>query len=67
MTLVHYEDENTRYIDIGPVNKVINMLCCWFDNPDGQEFKRCAAFLPALCCKFVDASRPTLRMCTALA
>jgi cycloartenol synthase len=22
MTHIHYEDENTRYVDIGPVNKV---------------------------------------------
>ncbi len=28
------EDENTNYIDIGPVNKVINFLCIWFDDPD---------------------------------
>lgn len=27
---VRYEDENTRYIDIGPVNKVINMLVRYF-------------------------------------
>ena len=33
MKHVHYEDENTRYIDIGPVNKVMNMLCCWFEDP----------------------------------
>lgn len=25
---IHYKDENTRYICIGPVNKVLNMLCC---------------------------------------
>ncbi|CDF35754.1 cycloartenol synthase [Chondrus crispus] len=29
------EDENTNYICIGPVNKVINFLCRWFDDPDG--------------------------------
>ena len=28
------------YVDIGPVNKVINMLCCWFEDPDGEAFKR---------------------------
>jgi cycloartenol synthase len=22
-----------RYVDIGPVNKVVNMLCCWFEDP----------------------------------
>lgn len=36
MEHIHYEDENTRYIDIGPVNKVLNMLCCWFENPEGS-------------------------------
>jgi len=40
MKHIHYEDENTRYVDIGPVNKVINMLCCWFEDPDGESFKR---------------------------
>lgn len=40
MKLIKYEDESTNYIDIGPVNKVINMLCCWLHEPEGQEFKR---------------------------
>ncbi|WIA35779.1 hypothetical protein OEZ86_004168 [Tetradesmus obliquus] len=40
MTHIHYEDENTRYVDIGPVNKVINMLCCWFEDPDSLAFKK---------------------------
>ncbi|KAF6266299.1 cycloartenol synthase [Scenedesmus sp. NREL 46B-D3] len=40
MAHIHYEDENTRYIDIGPVNKVINMLCCWFEDPDSLAFKK---------------------------
>ncbi|KAK9909494.1 hypothetical protein WJX75_003160 [Coccomyxa subellipsoidea] len=40
MRHVHYEDENTRYVCIGPVNKVINMLCCWLENPDSEAFKR---------------------------
>jgi len=26
---IRYEDEQTKYIDIGPVNKVVNMLCVW--------------------------------------
>ncbi len=25
---------------IGPVNKTINMLACWFEDPDGDAFKR---------------------------
>jgi cycloartenol synthase len=40
MKHIHYEDDNTRYVDIGPVNKVINMLCCWFEDPDGLPFKK---------------------------
>jgi hypothetical protein len=34
------QDENTRYVDIGPVNKVINMLACWLEDPNGEAFKR---------------------------
>jgi cycloartenol synthase len=37
---VHYEDENTRYICIGPVNKVLNMLCCWVEDSNSEAFKR---------------------------
>lgn len=40
MKHIHYEDENTRYIDIGPVNKVLNMLCCWFEDPGSEAFRR---------------------------
>ncbi|XP_057869659.2 cycloartenol synthase 2 [Cryptomeria japonica] len=40
MKHVHYEDENTRYICIGPVNKVLNMLCCWVEDPNSEAFKR---------------------------
>ncbi|WCJ34666.1 Cycloartenol synthase [Euphorbia peplus] len=36
---IHYEDENTRYVCIGPVNKVLNMLCCWVDDPNSEAFK----------------------------
>ncbi|KAG0473961.1 hypothetical protein HPP92_015818 [Vanilla planifolia] len=39
MLHIHYEDENTRYICIGPVNKVINMLCCWVEDPNSEAFK----------------------------
>ncbi|XP_049404064.1 cycloartenol synthase 2-like [Solanum stenotomum] len=39
MEHIHYEDENTNYICIGPVNKVLNMLCCWVEDPDSQAIK----------------------------
>lgn len=45
MKLMKYEDESTNYIDIGPVNKAINMLCCWLHDPEGVEFRRCVASL----------------------
>lgn len=37
LELVRSEDENTNHIDIGPVNKTINFLCCWFDDPHSRE------------------------------
>eukprot|EP00198_Chlamydomonas_reinhardtii_P000539 XP_001689874.1 cycloartenol synthase [Chlamydomonas reinhardtii] len=40
MKHIHYEDENTRYVDIGPVNKVINMLACWLEEPGGKAFQK---------------------------
>ncbi|KAM4113425.1 hypothetical protein ACJW30_05G219400 [Castanea mollissima] len=39
MLNIHYEDENTWYICIGPVNKVMNMLCCWVEDPNSEAFK----------------------------
>ncbi|KAF0925109.1 hypothetical protein E2562_015392 [Oryza meyeriana var. granulata] len=39
MQHIHYEDENTRYICIGPVNKVLNMLACWIEDPNSEAFK----------------------------
>eukprot|EP00177_Eucheuma_denticulatum_P001476 GFKZ01002649.1.p1 GENE.GFKZ01002649.1~~GFKZ01002649.1.p1 ORF type:complete len:735 (+),score=83.88 GFKZ01002649.1:52-2256(+) len=37
LALVRNEDENTNHIDIGPVNKVINFLCIWFDDPRSER------------------------------
>ncbi|KAJ7973671.1 Terpene cyclase/mutase family member [Quillaja saponaria] len=39
MQHIHYEDQNTNYICIGPVNKVLNMVCCWVEDPNSQAFK----------------------------
>ncbi|CAI8594606.1 unnamed protein product [Vicia faba] len=36
---IHYEDQNTNYICLGPVNKVLNMICCWLENPNSEAFK----------------------------
>ncbi|CAA3021836.1 cycloartenol synthase 2-like isoform X2 [Olea europaea var. sylvestris] len=39
MQHIHYEDENTHYVCLGPVNKVLNMLCCWVDDPNSMVVK----------------------------
>ncbi|KAL3700609.1 hypothetical protein R1sor_018631 [Riccia sorocarpa] len=40
MKHIHYEDENTRYICIGPVNKALNMLSVFVEDPNSEAFKR---------------------------
>jgi len=38
---IEAEDRQTNYIDIGPVNKALNMLCVWVERgSDSEEFKR---------------------------
>ncbi|KFK33925.1 hypothetical protein AALP_AA5G078800 [Arabis alpina] len=39
MQHIHYEDQTSHYICLGPVNKVLNMVCCWLDDPDSKAFK----------------------------
>jgi hypothetical protein len=39
MQLVHYEDDNTRCICIGLVNKVLNMLAFWIEDPNSGALK----------------------------
>ncbi|XP_031504057.1 cycloartenol synthase-like isoform X2 [Nymphaea colorata] len=39
MQHIHYEDENTHYVCIGAVNKVLNMLCCWVEDRNSEAFK----------------------------
>ncbi|VFQ61165.1 unnamed protein product [Cuscuta campestris] len=46
MKHIHYEDENSRYITIGCVEKVLCMLACWADNPNGDYFKKHLARIP---------------------
>ncbi|KAI3447283.1 hypothetical protein Pfo_003948 [Paulownia fortunei] len=40
MKHIQYEDVNTNYLCIGPVNKALNMLCCWIDDPNSMAIKR---------------------------
>ncbi|CAH9068562.1 unnamed protein product [Cuscuta europaea] len=43
---IHYEDENSRYITIGCVEKVLCMLACWVEDPNGEYFKKHLARIP---------------------
>ncbi|KAL8125225.1 beta-amyrin synthase 1-like [Apium graveolens] len=46
MKHIHYEDENSRYITIGCVEKVLCMLACWVEDPDGDYYKKHLARVP---------------------
>ncbi|KAL9663892.1 hypothetical protein QQ045_019286 [Rhodiola kirilowii] len=46
MKHIHYEDENSRYITIGCVDKVLFMLACWDEDPNGDYFKKHLARIP---------------------
>ncbi|TVU33478.1 hypothetical protein EJB05_25299, partial [Eragrostis curvula] len=46
MEHIHYEDENTQYICICSVNKALNMVCCWAEDPNSDAFKRHLARIP---------------------
>ncbi|XP_062174156.1 beta-amyrin synthase-like [Alnus glutinosa] len=46
MKHIHYEDENSRYITIGSVEKVLCMLACWVEDPNGDYFKKHIARIP---------------------
>nr|UTU07506.1 oxidosqualene cyclase 2 [Ailanthus altissimus] len=40
MKIIHYEDQSSRYITIGSVEKPLCMLACWVEDPDGVAFKK---------------------------
>ncbi|XP_031402856.1 beta-amyrin synthase-like [Punica granatum] len=46
MKHIHYEDENSRYIAIGCVEKVLCILACWVEDPNGDYFKKHLARIP---------------------
>ena len=42
---IHAEDKQTNYVDIGPVNKSLNMLSVWVDaKSKGENPNKCEAF-----------------------
>ncbi|KAF2321470.1 hypothetical protein GH714_000014 [Hevea brasiliensis] len=40
MIHLHYEDEISRYITIGCIEKPLFMLACWIEDPNGVYFKK---------------------------
>ncbi|XP_010245746.1 PREDICTED: beta-amyrin synthase-like [Nelumbo nucifera] len=46
MKHIHYEDENSRYITTGCIEKVLHMLACWVEDPNGDAFKHHLARIP---------------------
>ncbi|CAL0326204.1 unnamed protein product [Lupinus luteus] len=46
MNHIHYEDENSRYITNGIMEKILCMLCCWVEDPNGVAFKKHLARIP---------------------
>nr|WJJ60806.1 lupeol synthase [Astragalus membranaceus var. membranaceus] len=43
---VRYEDENSRYLCIGSVEKVLCLIARWVDNPDSEAYKLHLARIP---------------------
>ncbi|KAM0836062.1 hypothetical protein ACQ4PT_062536 [Festuca glaucescens] len=39
MKHIQYEDETTQYICIAPLNKTLNMICRWVEDPNSEAFK----------------------------
>ncbi|KAF8413574.1 hypothetical protein HHK36_001565 [Tetracentron sinense] len=39
MKQIHYEDETSRYYSIGGVEKVLNMISVWVEDPNSDAFK----------------------------
>ncbi|WCJ36159.1 Cycloartenol synthase [Euphorbia peplus] len=39
MQHIHYEDETSYYVCLGPINKMLNMLCCWVEDKNSEAFK----------------------------
>ncbi|EPS60486.1 beta-amyrin synthase, partial [Genlisea aurea] len=46
MKHIHYEDESSRYITIGSVEKSLCMLACWVEDPDGDCVQKHLARIP---------------------
>ncbi|KAK9930801.1 hypothetical protein M0R45_018111 [Rubus argutus] len=43
---IHYEDENSRYLCIGSVEKVLCLIACWVEDPNSEAYKLHLARIP---------------------
>lgn len=46
MEHIHYEDESSRYLCIGCVEKVLCLIACWVEDPNSEAYKRHLARIP---------------------
>ncbi|KAL6985041.1 lupeol synthase [Sarracenia purpurea var. burkii] len=46
MEHVHYEEENSRYLCIGGVEKLLCMIACYVEDPNSEAYKRHLARIP---------------------
>ncbi|PSS20732.1 Lupeol synthase [Actinidia chinensis var. chinensis] len=46
MEHIHYEDENSRYLCIGCVEKVLCLIACYVEDPNSEAYKRHLARIP---------------------
>ncbi|GJR62507.1 lupeol synthase [Tanacetum coccineum] len=46
MEHVHYEDQSSRYLCIGCVEKVLCLIATWVEDPNGDAYKRHLARIP---------------------
>ncbi|WRX26499.1 Squalene cyclase [Theobroma cacao] len=44
--LIHYEDENTRYITQGSIQRVLHMMACWAEDPTSDSIQFHLARVP---------------------
>ncbi|KAM7519437.1 hypothetical protein LguiB_018399 [Lonicera macranthoides] len=46
MNHIHYEDENSRYLNLACVEKYFHMMACWAEEPNSSAYKRHLARVP---------------------
>ena len=63
---IDYEDKATNYIDIGPVNSILNTIVHHFHDPGGPKFNKSFAALDGYLCEAPDGMKMNGYNSTAL-